>query len=263
MKSQILPFLMAFLALAVVNAFLPPSNMPTKRAQLQTGTALVAKAKGFGEPQENQQQKKKKQFGPERPPEVEDGTTNMLNASRDRAKNMLQEMEAKEQARRDEARAKLEELREEERAIREQPDAGVIPEVVSNRMLGRILPFIAVPVVMGIGLFYFFIVLARQYEISVEPSLVAYATQAPFAVGLLGITYGVLSASWDPEIEGSALGVEEFKTNLGRIFAGIERTRDRQEFRDRLQQSQMYDEQQRKKKSRSIQDELRDMEKND
>ncbi|CAM9639425.1 unnamed protein product [Heterosigma akashiwo] len=169
MKSQILPFLMAFLALAVVNAFLPPSNMPTKRAQLQTGTALVVKAKGFGEPQENQQQKKKKQFGPERPPEVEDGTTNMLNASRDRAKNMLQEMEAKEQARRDEARAKLEELREEERAIREQPDAGVIPEIVSNRMLGRILPFIAVPVVMGIGLFYFFIVLARQYEISWSP----------------------------------------------------------------------------------------------
>lgn len=32
--------------------------------------------------------------------------------------------------------------------------------------------------------------------------------------GLLGISYGILSTSWDPRREGSASGVTEFKANL-------------------------------------------------
>ena len=35
-----------------------------------------------------------------------------------------------------------------------------------------------------------------------------------FALAAAGISYGVLSASWDPRKPGSALGVEEFTTNL-------------------------------------------------
>lgn len=36
-----------------------------------------------------------------------------------------------------------------------------------------------------------------------------------FGGGLLGITYGVVSASWSPTREGSFLGIEEFKENFG------------------------------------------------
>lgn len=32
--------------------------------------------------------------------------------------------------------------------------------------------------------------------------------------GLLGITYGIVSTSWDPTRDGSLLGWEEFKANL-------------------------------------------------
>jgi len=38
-----------------------------------------------------------------------------------------------------------------------------------------------------------------------------------FGLGVLGLSYGVLSASWDPEISGSLVGWSEFTTNLGRM----------------------------------------------
>jgi hypothetical protein len=38
-----------------------------------------------------------------------------------------------------------------------------------------------------------------------------------FGLGVLGLTYGVLSASWDEEHPGSTLGWAEFTTNFGRM----------------------------------------------
>jgi hypothetical protein len=38
--------------------------------------------------------------------------------------------------------------------------------------------------------------------------------QLVFALAAAGISYGVLSASWDPRKPGSALGIEEFQSNL-------------------------------------------------
>ena len=42
--------------------------------------------------------------------------------------------------------------------------------------------------------------------------------------GLFGISYGILSASWDPMRDGSKLGFTEFKANLPLI---IDRVRER------------------------------------
>lgn len=41
-----------------------------------------------------------------------------------------------------------------------------------------------------------------------------------FGGGLLGITYGAVSASWSPTREGSFLGIDEFKENLGMLMKG-------------------------------------------
>eukprot|EP00879_Flechtneria_rotunda_P027368 GHRR01029316.1.p2 GENE.GHRR01029316.1~~GHRR01029316.1.p2 ORF type:complete len:102 (-),score=12.07 GHRR01029316.1:364-669(-) len=47
------------------------------------------------------------------------------------------------------------------------------------------------------------------------PLWIVYVTQAiMFGGGLLGITYGILSTSWDPKREGTALGFTEFQANL-------------------------------------------------
>lgn len=37
-------------------------------------------------------------------------------------------------------------------------------------------------------------------QIEVAPGLVAVITQLPFVVALLGITYSIMSTSWDPDV---------------------------------------------------------------
>ena len=43
-----------------------------------------------------------------------------------------------------------------------------------------------------------------------------------------------MSASWDPDAEGSLLGVDEFKTNLGNIQDGLKRTRENAILREKM-----------------------------
>ncbi len=43
-----------------------------------------------------------------------------------------------------------------------------------------------------------------------------------------------MSASWDPEKEGSLVGFDEFKTNLGNIQDGLKRTRENAILRDKM-----------------------------
>jgi len=48
-----------------------------------------------------------------------------------------------------------------------------------------------------VGAFFY----SKKYDVVIPPSIVAYATQAPFVLGLLGITYAILSSSWDVEVD--------------------------------------------------------------
>ena len=51
------------------------------------------------------------------------------------------------------------------------------------------------------------------------PMSVVYIVQLlTFGGGFFGITYGILSASWDPLRKGSTLGFTEFKANLPLIL---------------------------------------------
>lgn len=43
-----------------------------------------------------------------------------------------------------------------------------------------------------------------------------------------------MSASWDPETEGSLVGFDEFKTNLGNIQDGLKRTRENAILRQKM-----------------------------
>lgn len=42
-----------------------------------------------------------------------------------------------------------------------------------------------------------------------------------FFIGIMGITYGIMSASWDENQEGSALGLEQFKSNTAPLVDRI------------------------------------------
>ncbi|WOD41783.1 PAM68 family protein [Nodosilinea sp. E11] len=92
-----------------------------------------------------------------------------------------------------------------------------IPEVVSNRMLRRMLAFSGVPTLTGILTFFvsYYLVVNRVVEL---PSyFVLLITLGCFGLGVVGLTYGVLSSSWDEDRPGSRLGLDEFKVNFGRM----------------------------------------------
>ncbi len=92
-----------------------------------------------------------------------------------------------------------------------------IPDVVSQRMLQRMALFCGVPTVLGISTFISSYVVVSQGWFKLPNPVVVILSMGFFGLGVLGLTYGVLSASWDEEISGSKLGGREFATNLSRM----------------------------------------------
>ena len=84
--------------------------------------------------------------------------------------------------------ARIDEYRERDALIRQNPDTGVIPDAVANRMILRMATLGGVPVFGGMALFVFFFFQAKAADNVFQPGLVAYATTAPFVLGLLGLS---------------------------------------------------------------------------
>lgn len=93
-----------------------------------------------------------------------------------------------------------------------------IPEVVSKRMVRRMALFCGIPTAIGMSSF------ASSYWLNVSGTLevpnvvVLLVSLGGFGLGVIGLTYGVLSASWDEQQPGSWLGFQEFSTNTGRMI---------------------------------------------
>jgi len=92
---------------------------------------------------------------------------------------------------------KIKRLQAEDELIASDPSVGAVPELVADRMIRRIAVFFGVPVFGGLSIFVGAFFYSKKYDLTLPPVIVAYATQFPFVIGLLGITYGILSSSWD------------------------------------------------------------------
>ena len=92
---------------------------------------------------------------------------------------------------------KIQRLRLEEELLASDPSVGAVPELVANRMLGRIIVFFGIPVFGGLSIFVAAFFASKYYDLTIPPVVIAYATQAPFILGLAGISYAILSSSWD------------------------------------------------------------------
>ena len=88
-----------------------------------------------------------------------------------------------------------------------------IPEVVFERMIARILFYVGAPMATGIAFLQVFGVLKEQNLWDVPIWLPFLTTFVTFGASALGIAYGTLSTSWDPERKGSLLGFEEAQKN--------------------------------------------------
>lgn len=93
-----------------------------------------------------------------------------------------------------------------------------IPQVVSRRMTRRMAVFSGLPTLLGLLTFPCFYVVVKNEWFEVPNVLVVLVSMGFFGLGVLGLSYGVLSASWDEEQSGTKLGWGEFRTNFGRLI---------------------------------------------
>ena len=103
------------------------------------------------------------------------------------------------------------------KANKTRKQAQSIPEVVSQRMISRIAVFCGIPTLLGISTFFVSYLIVSKGLFDLPNTAVLLVSMGCFGLGVLGLSYGVLSASWDEEISGSTLGWEEFNTNFGRM----------------------------------------------
>jgi hypothetical protein len=102
-----------------------------------------------------------------------------------------------------------------------------IPEVVSRRMMKRMALFSGVPSFFGMSTFIISYWIVSQDIFALPTYAVLLVSLGWFGLGVVGLTYGVLSASWEEESVGSKLGIEEFKVNWGRMTETWKENSDR------------------------------------
>jgi len=92
-----------------------------------------------------------------------------------------------------------------------------IPESVSRRMVSRMTLFCGLPSIASILVFVVSYTLVSHEWLKLPPIAVLLLSLGCFGLGVVGLSYGALSASWEEDIPGSRLGWAEFTTNLERM----------------------------------------------
>jgi hypothetical protein len=100
----------------------------------------------------------------------------------------------------------------------------VIPDQVANRMARRVAIATGLPTLLGMGVFVASYLLVSRQILAIPPSVTLLASGACFLLGLVGLSYGVLSASWE-EMPGSLLGIEQIGVNISRIRSSLQAMR--------------------------------------
>ena len=113
-----------------------------------------------------------------------------------------------------------------EEQVDEDPEDDVVPEVVTNRMLKRITFTVGIPFAVGIAFFGLYYYLKAVKKVDVPEWLPLFTSLLTFGTSGAGITYGVLSASWDPKREGSLLGWKEAQLNWPVLWETFRGKRD-------------------------------------
>lgn len=100
------------------------------------------------------------------------------------------------------------------------PRPKVIPDVVANRMARRIAVASGVPSLLGMGVFVVSYLLVSRQVLDIPPGVTLLASGGLFLLGVLGLSYGVLSSSWETE-PGTLLGTEQIGLNVGRLRQSV------------------------------------------
>ena len=101
-------------------------------------------------------------------------------------------------------------------AIRQE----AIPRYVADRMARRVAVFTGLPTVAGMGVFVGSYLLITKGIADIAPGLTLAGSGFFFLLGLVGLSFGVLSSSWDQQ-PGSLLGLENLKPSVQRMRQSI------------------------------------------
>ena len=104
------------------------------------------------------------------------------------------------------------------RSSRPNSNLSAIPDAVSKRMGRRMAVFCGIPSALGMSSLFVCYWLKIK-EVVELPPYAAFAISFGFlGLGVLGLSYGLFSASWDEDRVGSLFGGDEFKLNFQRTM---------------------------------------------
>ncbi len=95
-----------------------------------------------------------------------------------------------------------------------------IPKYVADRMAKRIFFTAGIPTLLGMSVFVISYIIVTKKIAEIPPSSTIAISALFFLLGLGGLSYGILSASWDIE-PGSFLGLENISINIKRAKAAF------------------------------------------
>lgn len=148
----------------------------------------------------------------------------------------LKDLRDKTLALRQKREAELDEY-EEGRALiaKYGPSVGVMPAKVAQRAAKRGMVIGGSFYGTMLAVFAGAIALYKTQDIIIPPTLVAFITLALLALAIAGGSYGLMSASWLEDKEGSLLGFDEFGENVKAIGDGFRKASMQPEYEKALE----------------------------
>ena len=104
--------------------------------------------------------------------------------------------------------------------ITSKPTTSGIPKYVADRMARRIFFTAGIPTIMGMSVFVVSYIVVSRNIAEIPPSSTIAISALFFLLGLGGLSFGILSASWDKE-PGSFFGIENIPMNIQRAKAAF------------------------------------------
>jgi hypothetical protein len=111
------------------------------------------------------------------------------------------------------------------KVAKSEASLSAIPDAVSKRMARRMALFCGLPTAVGMSSFFIFYWVNTNNLLELPTYVALFVSIGFFGLGILGLSYGIFSASWDENQVGSWLGLEEFKINFGRTIAAWRNSR--------------------------------------
>ena len=101
-----------------------------------------------------------------------------------------------------------------------KPTSSGIPKYVADRMARRIFFTAGIPTIMGMSVFVVSYIIVTRNIAEIPPSSTIAISALFFLLGLAGLSFGILSASWDKN-PGSFFGIENIPMNIQRAKAAF------------------------------------------